>query len=394
MGYAGPAVAGDRVYLMDRTLAAGAKNPADPFARTNVPGTERVLSLDDADGHVVWKHEYDCEYKGISYPGGPRTTPVVHDGKLYALGTMGDLFCLVAATGRAVWSKNLPKEYGAPVPLWGFSAHLLIDGEKLITLVGGDGSAIVAFHKDTGRELWKALSLEKANIGYCPPMIYEAGGTRQLIVWHPEAVNSLDPETGKLYWSQPFEVRAGMSIPAPQKAGDLLLVSCFYNGSLMLKLASDTPAATVLWKGKSNSEQPRLTDGLHSVMATPVLKDGYVYGVCSYGELRCLKADTGERVWMSMKATGGQDKPVERWAHAFLVPNGDRYFIFNEKGDLITARLTPRGYEEISRAHILEPTNTMAGRPVVWSHPAFAHRAAYVRNDREIVCVSLAATER
>jgi hypothetical protein len=104
-----------------------------------------------------------------------------------------------------------------------------------------------------------------------------------------------------------------------------------------------------------------------------------------------LKADSGERVWETLKATGNETDPVERWGNAFLTPQGDRCFLFNEKGDLIIARLTPQGYDEISRAHIVEPSNRMAGRPVVWSHPAFANRSAYVRNDKEIVCVSLAA---
>ena len=101
-----------------------------------------------------------------------------------------------------------------------------------------------------------------------------------------------------------------------------------------------------------------------------------------------LWADTGERVWETFAATTG-DKPV-RWANAFLVKNGARTFLFNETGDLIIAKLSPAGYEEISRAHLLDPTNTDPGRPVVWSHPAFANRSVYARNDKEIVCVSLA----
>jgi outer membrane protein assembly factor BamB len=389
MGYSGPAVAGNRVYVTDRTLSAGAKNPKSGFARPTVAGTERVLCLDDADGKLLWKHEYPCEYKGVSYPAGPRTTPLIRDGKVYTLGTMGDLLCLDAATGDVVWSKNFLKDYDAKPPLWGFSSSPLLDGDRLICLVGGEGSVVVAFHKDTGKEIWKALSA--AEPGYSPPMIFDSGGHRQLIIWHPEAVNSLDPATGKLHWSVPFAVRAGLTAPMARQAGDLLFVSSFYNGSMMLKLAGDKPAATVLWKGKSNSEQARLTDGLHSIIATPIIRDGYIYGVCSYGELRCLKADTGERVWMSLKATGSQEQPVERWANAFLVSHEDRFFLANEKGDLIIARLTPKGYEEIGRAHILEPTNTMIDRPVVWSHPAFAHRSMYARNDNEIVCVSLAA---
>jgi outer membrane protein assembly factor BamB len=391
-GYAGPAVAGDRVFVTDRVLATGAANPADPFARDAIAGRERVLCLDDATGKVLWTHEYDCPYR-VSYPAGPRATPVVRDGKVYTLGTMGDLLCLDATDGKVLWSRNLPADYKAPVPVWGFSASPLLDGDRLICLVGGKGSVAVAFHKDTGKELWRALSADEP--GYCPPVIVDAGGKRQLIIWHPQAVNSVDPESGHLWWSQQCRVNAGMSIATPRQAGDLLLVSSFYNGSIMLKLDADAPRARVLWRGKSSRETPRYTDGLHTVMSTPLIKDGYIYGVCSYGELRCLRADTGERVWKTMQATTGG--PEERWANAFLVAQGDRFFLFNEKGDLIIARLTAAGYKEISRARVIEPTNRMvAGQregqaAVVWSHPAFAHRAAYVRNDREIVCVSLAA---
>jgi hypothetical protein len=91
-------------------------------------------------------------------------------------------------------------------------------------------------------------------------------------------------------------------------------------------------------------------------------------------------------------AASPEPDETERWSNAFLVRHEDRYFLFNEQGDLIIARLTPKGYEELDRAHVIDPTNTMAGRgrKVVWVHPAFADRCAFVRNDRELVCVSLA----
>jgi outer membrane protein assembly factor BamB len=391
-GYAGPAVADGRVYVLDRQLAPGARNPDNPFLRGKIPGTERVLCLNEADGKLLWKHEYECAYD-ISYPAGPRTTPVVHQGKVYTLGAMGDLYCLDAATGKVLWEKHFPKDYQVPSPLWGWSAHPLLDGERLICLVGGNGTTVVAFHKDTGAELWRALSASEP--GYCPPMIYEAGGTRQLIVWHPEAVNSLDPATGTVYWSHPFpggrrKVQAGLTIPTPRKAGDLLFVTSFYNGPLMLRLDPAKPAATELWRGTSDSEKQ--TDKLHAIMCTPVLKDGYIYGVCSYGQLRCLRADTGERVWETFQATTG-GRPA-RWANAFLIEHGDRFFLFNEKGDLIIAKLTPQGYAEIDRAHVIEPTGVAQGRDIVWVHPAFANRSMYVRNDKEIICISLAAEPR
>jgi hypothetical protein len=162
-------------------------------------------------------------------------------------------------------------------------------------------------------------------------------------------------------------------------------MTCFYDGPILLRPESSNAAATLVWRGKGKNEKN--TDGLHSIMSTPFIEDGYIYGVCSYGQLRCVKAGVGERVWETFDATGGKE---ERWANAFLVKNGDRFFLPNEKGDLIIARLTPKGYEEISRAHLLEPTNTAAGRPVVWSHPAFANRSIYARNDAELVCASLA----
>jgi outer membrane protein assembly factor BamB len=315
------------------------------------------------------------------------------DGKVYTLGAMGHLLCLDAKDGKVIWSKSLPEEFNSGVPMWGFSASPLVDGDKLITLAGGADHVVMALNKDTGKEIWHALSAKE--IGYCPPVIVQAGGKRQLIIWHPESVNSLDPETGTPYWSEKLLVNAGMSIPMPRLEDNKLFVTGFYCGSMMLKLDSEQPAEQLLWKEKGKNEQPQSTKALHAVMSTPYLKDGYIYGVCSYGQLRCLKADTGERIWESLKATGAKDEPVERWANAFIIPNGDRFFIPNEKGDLIIAKLSPKGYEEISRAHILEPTSKTGSfggnRSIVWSHPAFANKSMYARNDKEIVCVSLAA---
>ncbi|PYI89000.1 MAG: pyrrolo-quinoline quinone [Verrucomicrobia bacterium] len=384
-GYAGPAVAKGRVYVTDRLLAPKSSNPSNPFQRGEIPGSERVLCLNETDGKILWKHEYECPYN-FAYPAGPRTTPVVHDRKVYTLGAEGHLFCLDADSGKVLWSREFKKDFRAETPVWGFSANPLLDGNKLICLVGGPGSVAVAFDKDSGNELWRALTAKEP--GYAPPMIFEASGKRQLIIWHPESVNSLDPETGKVYWSHPFMVKSGLTIPMPRKSGDYLLVSSFYNGSLMLRLDREKRAATEVWRGKSNSE--RNTDTLHSIIATPFISDGYIYGACSYGQFRCLKADTGERVWETFVPTGGKE---ERWATAFIVMNGDRFFLANEKGDLIIAKLSPKGYEEISRAHLLEPTNTMANRPVVWCHPAFANRCIYWRNDKEIICASLAETK-
>src|SRR5262245_59188118 len=154
-GYAGPAVAGGKVYVTDRVLGKGAANPENPFdIKNKIASTERVLCLDQKTGKELWKDEYECPYQ-ISYPAGPRCTPLVHDGKVYTLGAMGDLRCYEADGGKIVWSKNLPKEYNTKPALWGYAAHPLIDGKKLITLAGRDGNHVVALDKDTGKEIWK-----------------------------------------------------------------------------------------------------------------------------------------------------------------------------------------------------------------------------------------------
>ena len=391
-GYSGPSVADGRVYVMDRERAKDAAGKPLRATRDGFPGNERVLCFDAAKGTLLWKHAYDCPYT-ISYPSGPRTTPLVAEGRVYTLGAMGDLRCLDAASGEPRWTRNLARDFKLEAPpVWGWAAHPLLDGDLLYCLVGGEGSAVVAFHKDTGKEVWRALTTEE--IGYSPPVIYEAGGKQQLFVWLSDSLNSLDPATGKLYWTQPYPAdgppqRPAVNIITVKRLGDLIFLSTYYHGPMMLKLDADKPGATVIWRGKSNN--PAKPDGLHSLMASPVLKDGYVYGVCANGELRCLKADTGEQLWQMYAATGGKKTDC---ATAFLVPQGDRFVLFNDQGDLILAELSPAGYTETDRAHILDPVQEARGRTVVWSHPAFAQRCVFARNDREIVCLSLAAEKK
>jgi outer membrane protein assembly factor BamB len=386
-GYSGPAVVGGRVYVMDRERAKDADGKPLRATRDGQPGNERVLCVNAADGKLIWKHDYDCPYR-ISYSSGPRTTPIVRDGRVYTLGAMGDLYCLDAGTGKVRWSENLAKKYKLDPPVWGWSSNPLLDGDFLYCLVGGEGSAVVAFHKDTGKEIWKALTTQE--IAYSPPMIYEAGGQRQLIVWHSESVNALDPVTGKVFWTQTYPPsgepqRPSVNIATPRLLGDLLFITSFYHGPMMLKLAADKPSATVLWQDKSKS--PSKLEGLHSLMPTPVLKNGYIYGVSANGELSCCEAATGKQLWETYAATGGKKTDC---GTAFLVPQGDRFILFNDQGELILAQLTPQEYKEIDRARILEPTETARGRQVVWSHPAFAERCVFARNNKEIVCVSLA----
>jgi outer membrane protein assembly factor BamB len=392
-GYAGPAVAGGKVYVTDKVLKPGAKEPTNQFdVKSVVPTVERVLCLDAKTGKEIWKHEYDCPYQ-VSYQAGPRCTPTVADGKVYTLGTMGNLFCLDAEKGTVVWSKDFKTDYQTKTPIWGFAGHPLVYKNLLICLVGGEGSVAVAFDKDTGKEVWKALSAPEP--GYCPPTLIEAGGKPQLVIWHAAAINGLNPETGEVYWSEKIKPNSGMSIMAPRKDGDLLYAGGNGGAQVVLKLAQDRPAAAVVWKQEAvpmgKKPPPR---GLAPINMTPFVEGGVIYGADQPGMFRAAKVETGERLWWTFEPVIGKDEE-EGYNRAptgtvFVVKNGDRFFLFAETGDLIIAKLTPKGYEEISRTKLLDPTGAAFGRKVVWSHPAFADKCVFARNDKELVCVSLA----
>jgi outer membrane protein assembly factor BamB len=375
-GYSGPAVANGRVYVTD--FVTKGDRTGDSVRRGRLTGKERVLCFRASDGKQLWSHEDDVNYH-ISYPGGPRTTPTVSGGKVYTLGAEGLLLCLDAAKGTKLWSRELTKDYKVNTPMWGFCGQPLVYGNKVVTLVGGPGTVAVAFDKDTGRELWRSLSATEP--GYSAPILIEAGGKKQLIIWHSESVNGLDPETGKPYWSIPCAPAFAMSIMTPRKFGDYLFVSGMFNAGVLIKLAADRPAAEVVWRGKRDT-------ALYAKNPTPFIDDGHIYGVCLFGELRCVNLATGKRLWEDFRPVAGKKAGS---GTAFLVKNGDRFFIFSETGHLIIARLSPKGYQEISRAKILEPNSKAHGRDVAWSHPAFANRCVFARNDKELVCVSLAA---
>ncbi len=364
-GYAGPAVANGKVFVMDRS--------ADQKG-------ERVICLDAETGQQIWKHEYPAKYT-ISYPLGPRCTPTIDDDRVYVVGAVGHLFCLKATTGEVIWQKSFVDDYGTRLPSWGMVAAPLIHGNQVINLVGGENSLVVSFDKLTGKELWR--SLDDREIGYAPPVLMEFSGKQQLIVWHPEAVSSLDPTNGKPIWEVPYRVRSGLTVMTPRQSGQRLFVASFYNGPRMLEVANDGLSARIVWSGKSDSEQR--TDGVHPIIMTPMFDGSHIYGIDSYGHLRCLDASNGQRLWESLKPTG-----QARWWNCFLVPHEDRYFLHNEQGDLIIAKLTPTGYDEISRAKLVEPTAPVLRRMTVWSHPAFAMKSVFARNDKEIVRVSLA----
>jgi outer membrane protein assembly factor BamB len=370
-GYTGPTIADGRVYLMDR--------------QTEPKQAERILCFDWQTGRNLWTYTYACSYAGVGYPAGPRASVSLDEGRAYTLGTMGDFHCLDAASGTVLWKKDFRAEYQIRIPVWGVSAAPLVDGEAVILQIGGAGGAcIVALDKHTGAEKWRALD-DRAS--YSAPVIIQQAGRRVLVCWTGDHVAGLDPASGKTYWKYPFTPsKMVINVPTPVVERDRLFVTAFYDGALMLRLRQDEPRVEELWRRRGRSE--RETDSLHAMISTPYFEGDYVYGVDSYGELRCLDARTGDRVWEDLTAV-----PKARWATIHMVRNGRRIWMFNERGELIISELSSQGFHELSRAKLIDPTTEQLGQRggVCWSHPGYAYQHVFARNDRELVCASLAA---
>ena len=384
-GYAGPAVADGRVFVVD------AYRP-DPRRTAAI---ERALALDEQTGEILWTREWETDYAGLQlvYAIGPRATPTVDGDRVYVQGAMGQLLALDVSDGAVIWEKDYVTDYSTAVPSWGMTGAPLVDGDLLICLVGGEVDAkFMAFNKFTGEEVWRALSSDWEP-GYSQPIIIEAGGARQLIAWHPRAISSLNPTTGEIYWEVTHIVDMGINPPTPVRSGPYLFFTSQYGGARMLRLDETRPVASLLWEGvgESDPEWGRDPNTFNSVISTPVIDGNYVYGVNYWGVLRCLELTTGKRVWETEALLGERGN----WGTAFFVRQGDRYFINTDSGDLVIAKLSPAGYEELSRTALIKPTHPFVrrrshGSAVNWSHPAYANKHVVARNDEEIVRMSLA----
>jgi len=362
-GFSSPVVAQGRVFLADSEVVK-------PNAK------ECIRCFDETTGQALWTHRYDVAYEDWAFDPtqeiGPVATPIVESGKVYALGRLSNLFCLDVQKGEVLWQKDLHKDYqaafapGAPSPL--------IEGNLLILFIGGKPDAcLIALDKDTGKEVWKALD---ESLTFSSPIVISAGGKRQLIVWTNESVTSLDPASGETWWRQRLVTSPDYAVSTPVYHKDRLLI-----GGLMFQLDTDKPAARVLWP---ESKAPARRIFSHT--STALLRDDCVFSAKSTGELVGLDANTGKQIWESSKVTD-----LKGGASIHLTPSGDSVLLYTDKGELIRARLSAQGYEEISRAAVLEPTFPFGGRKVAWPAPAYANRHIFVRSGKELVCASLAA---
>ncbi len=363
-GHSSPVVAGGRAYVTDLEVQK-------PEA------WERVHCFDEKTGKPLWVYRDIVNFPESfdpKNPSGPCPTPIVEDGRLFTLGSTGHLLCLDTQTGGVVWKKILSHDYGM-IDRPNITPCPLIEGDILIVVIGGKPSAcVIAFDKHTGVEVWRALGDPPR--AFSSPIIISAGGKRQLIVWTPSAVTSLNPATGEIWWREKLITREDNAGAAPVSKRNLLLIS-----GLMYQLDPDKPAAVAIWPEKKTQRLRILSN-----TCMPLIQGEEIYAAKMTGQLICLDSRTGKQLWETDKVTG-----PERYGAIHLTPNGDSVLLYTDQGNLIRARLDREGYHELSRVHLLDPTFLLRGRKLVWAPPAYANGHVFVRNHKELVCASLVA---
>ena len=369
-GYSGPTVADGRVYVTDR-----GPNDID----TEV---ERILCFDAETGDQVWSHQYESKYT-VGYRAGPRAAVTVQDGRAYAVGAMGHFHCLDAVTGKVIWQRDLESDYDIRMPIWGITASPLLYQDLVIQIVGGKGDAcVVGFDAATGKERWRALD-ERA--GYSAPITITQGDQDIIVCWTGESVSGLSPSDGTVLWAVPMLPRKmPIGVPTPIVQDDLIFVSSFYDGSMLIQFDKLKPTAKKLWHRVGRDEKN--TDALHCMISNPVFRGDHIYGTDSYGEFRCLDIKTGDRVWEDLTVV-----KRNRWGTVYIIQNGNREIMQNENGELLFASLSPQGIEIHSRVKFIQPTRKQLNRRggVVWAHPAIANGHLYARTDDTLVCIPL-----
>ena len=357
-GYSGIAASAGRIYTLTKP-----KKPAD---------TEQVICLDAASGKPLWAHSYTAAYNGLSYGNGPRTTPTVVGDRVYSLGAVGHLYCFHSTTGEVIWSRDLVKQEKAEVPLWGFSASPVIVDNLVIVHAGGKpAGCFLGLDRRTGKELWRSLA---DPLGYATPLMIQQSGRRQLVCWTPSHVRGLDPLTGKVAWSHEYKVHNGVSISMPIFHRGIVVVSNYWEGVQALRLGDKLSSASLAWEDRRN---------LRSLMCQPLHRGDHGYLLDKRHGLTCFELSTGKKVWDD----GNRMTPKGRNPQATMVWLGDtdRAVVLNSDGELLMVRLSPKGYQEISRTRVIGST---------WAHPAYAWGCVYVRNDDTIACIEVVPARR
>jgi outer membrane protein assembly factor BamB len=347
-GYSAPVVAGDRLILFHR------------LANEDV-----VECLDPATGKPRWKYTYPTSYQDwLNKGNGPRSTPLIAEGKVFTLGAAGHLLCLDLATGKKSWSRNLLDDYQVRRSFFGIGTSPILEGDILAINVGGrEGAGIVGFHKDTGKEVWRATDHDAS---YASPVAATFDGVRHLIFFTREGLVSLDPASGAVRFNRRWRPRINESVNAasPVVAGDQVFVSTSYNtGALVVR--GSKQGVEEIWKGD---------DSLSCHFSTPVERAGFLYGFDGRQEVgtqfRCVEWKTGKVRW-------GQ----EGFGCGSLITVQGLLLVLSEDGDLVVVEPNPDRYVEKCRAKVLTGP--------VRAHLALADGRLFARDNRKLICFRL-----
>ena len=324
-------------------------------------GRELAAALDAETGEELWTADLDRERKD-RFGDGPRSTPPVDGGILYAVSALGKLYALDVAGGERLWSHDLPAEFGARVPEFGVSASPLIEGDLLLFNVGGKrGHALMAFDKTSGDVVWSA---ESDLPGYASPIAFTAAGIRHAVFFTGSSLIAVDPASGKALWKHPWKTAYNINAAAPIFiAPDKLFVSSGHDtGAALFRIegSAGTPSpasATVVWK----------TREMRNHFSSSVYVQGYIYGFDNKN-FKCIDAKTGEDRWR--KGSLG---------HGSLFYADRHLIVLSEDGQLLSVEATPKAYREKASHKVAKAKH--------WTVPTLYQGKLYVRNERDLFCL-------
>ena len=322
---------------------------------------EVVAAYDVETGRELWTNAWDGEFVESMGGDGPRATPTYHDGRIYALGALGEFRSLNAATGAVVWRRNILDENGASNLDWGMSASPLIVDDKVIVLPGGGaGRSVVAYNRATGDVVWRALDDRQA---YVSPMLVTLAGRRQIVVVTATRAVSLDPAAGALLWQYPWPTGQGINVAQPVILGnDRVFLSASYAqgaGVFQVERDGDRFTTRTIW---ANAR-------MKNKFTSSLLHEGYLYGL-DESILACIDASTGELKWKGGRYGYGQ--PIIAGGHIVML---------TEAGDVVLVRATPERHDELARFSAIEGKT--------WNHPVIANGRLLVRNLREMAAFDI-----
>lgn len=323
---------------------------------------EAVSCYDLLTGRLLWMHTHPARFAEWQGGEGPRATPVVHDGHVFAIGGTGILDCLDAVTGKSLWTREVLKEYKSENITWGISASPLVF-EDTVVVTGGKapGPTLLAFRATTGEPLWQA---GKDSASYASPILATLVGRQVVLSFNASLLTANDPATGadllSYKWAEGIPAKAAQ----PTLVGDdrIFLSAGYHAGCVLLKVETAPDGKLVareIWKSLKMKNQ------FNSV----ALRDGHLYGLDD-NKLACLEVATGERKWKEGRFGSGQSLMVD-----------DLVIVQSEPGEVMLCSVTPEAYQEVGRLPALSSKT--------WNHPVLAGRYLLVRNDQEAVCYEL-----